>query len=34
MSRHARHLDRSGPHNPFPGLKALERKLGVRCRIA
>ncbi|OLO11945.1 aminotransferase [Chromohalobacter japonicus] len=28
MSRHARHLDRSGPHNPFPGLKALERKLG------
>ncbi|ABE60501.1 pyridoxal phosphate-dependent aminotransferase [Chromohalobacter israelensis] len=28
MSRYARHLDRSGPTNPFPGLKALERKLG------
>ncbi|WP_040240093.1 aminotransferase class I/II-fold pyridoxal phosphate-dependent enzyme [Chromohalobacter japonicus] len=28
MSRHTRHLDRSGPSNPFPGLKALERKLG------
>lgn len=29
MSRFARHLERQdGPHNPFPGLQALERKLG------
>ena len=31
MSRYARHLqDRQGPANPFPGLKALERRLGRR----
>ncbi|MCD6007381.1 aminotransferase class I/II-fold pyridoxal phosphate-dependent enzyme [Halomonas sp. IOP_31] len=31
MSRYARHLqDRQGPTNPFPGLKALERRLGRR----
>lgn len=28
MPRHAHHLYRDGPHNPFPGLKALERRLG------
>lgn len=28
MPRHARHLYRDGPNNPFPGLKALERRLG------
>ncbi|WP_048307432.1 histidinol-phosphate transaminase [Halomonas sp. PR-M31] len=28
MPRYARHLYRDGPHNPFPGLKALERRLG------
>lgn len=28
MPRHARHLDREGPANPFPGVKALERRLG------
>ncbi|MBZ9566740.1 aminotransferase class I/II-fold pyridoxal phosphate-dependent enzyme [Modicisalibacter tunisiensis] len=28
MPRYARHLYREGPANPFPGLKALERKLG------
>lgn len=28
MSRYARHLYREGPDNPFPGLKALERRLG------
>ncbi|MHB0774766.1 aminotransferase class I/II-fold pyridoxal phosphate-dependent enzyme [Halomonas sp. WWR20] len=28
MSRYARHLDREGPDNPFPGLKAMERRLG------
>ncbi|WFF41008.1 aminotransferase class I/II-fold pyridoxal phosphate-dependent enzyme [Salinicola endophyticus] len=29
MSRFARHLDtQDGPHNPFPGLPALERRLG------
>jgi histidinol-phosphate aminotransferase len=29
MSRFARHLvDQDGPHNPFPGLQALERRLG------
>ncbi|GAB2789281.1 pyridoxal phosphate-dependent aminotransferase [Halomonas shantousis] len=28
MPRYARHLDREGPHNPFPGLKAMERRLG------
>ncbi|RKR07415.1 histidinol-phosphate aminotransferase [Kushneria sinocarnis] len=26
----ARHLDRHGPANPFPGLRALERRLGRR----
>ncbi|OHV08344.1 aminotransferase class I/II-fold pyridoxal phosphate-dependent enzyme [Kushneria phosphatilytica] len=26
----ARHLDRNGPANPFPGLRALERRLGRR----
>ncbi|GHB03533.1 aminotransferase class I/II-fold pyridoxal phosphate-dependent enzyme [Modicisalibacter luteus] len=31
MPRYARHLDREGPHNPFPGIKALERRLG--CSI-
>ena len=31
MSRYARHLlGRQGPTNPFPGLKALERRLGRR----
>ncbi|MGJ8525797.1 Histidinol-phosphate aminotransferase [Halomonadaceae bacterium LMG 33818] len=28
MRSFAAHLDREGPHNPFPGLAALERKLG------
>ncbi|MGQ7244741.1 pyridoxal phosphate-dependent aminotransferase [Salinicola sp. V024] len=29
MSRFARHLvNQDGPHNPFPGLQALERRLG------
>lgn len=28
MRRHASHLYRKGPDNPFPGLKALERRLG------
>jgi len=29
MSRFARHLDnQDGPHNPFPGVQALERRLG------
>lgn len=28
MPRHASHLYRKGPDNPFPGLKALERRLG------
>nr|WP_299245565.1 aminotransferase class I/II-fold pyridoxal phosphate-dependent enzyme [uncultured Halomonas sp.] len=28
MPRHARHLYRDGPRNPFPGVKALERRLG------
>lgn len=28
MPRHARHLYRDGPTNPFPGIKALERRLG------
>ncbi|WP_227370513.1 pyridoxal phosphate-dependent aminotransferase [Halomonas sp. M20] len=28
MPRYARHLYCDGPHNPFPGLKALERRLG------
>ncbi|SHF28525.1 histidinol-phosphate aminotransferase [Modicisalibacter ilicicola DSM 19980] len=28
MPRHASHLYRDGPHNPFPGIKALERRLG------
>jgi histidinol-phosphate aminotransferase len=28
MPRYASHLYRAGPHNPFPGIKALERKLG------
>ncbi|TDX28683.1 histidinol-phosphate aminotransferase [Modicisalibacter xianhensis] len=28
MPRYARHLYRDGPHNPFPGIKALERRLG------
>lgn len=28
MPRHARHLFRDGPHNPFPGIKSLERRLG------
>jgi len=28
MPRHARHLYRDGPSNPFPGLKSLERRLG------
>lgn len=28
MPRFADHLDRDGPHNPFPGLKALQRRLG------
>lgn len=28
MPRYARHLYHNGPHNPFPGVKALERRLG------
>lgn len=28
MPRHARHLYRDGPSNPFPGLNALQRRLG------
>ena len=28
MPRYARHLYRDGPTNPFPGIKALERRLG------
>nr|WP_297457801.1 histidinol-phosphate transaminase [uncultured Halomonas sp.] len=28
MPRHANHLYRDGPDNPFPGMKALERRLG------
>ncbi|MGC3873906.1 pyridoxal phosphate-dependent aminotransferase [Halomonas sp. GXIMD04776] len=28
MPRHANHLYHEGPHNPFPGVKALERRLG------
>ncbi|MCP1367038.1 histidinol-phosphate aminotransferase family protein, partial [Halomonas sp. BBD48] len=28
MPRYARHIYRDGPHNPFPGIKVLERRLG------
>ncbi|WP_311944142.1 pyridoxal phosphate-dependent aminotransferase [Halomonas piscis] len=28
MPRYPHHLDGDGPHNPFPGVKVLERKLG------